>query len=700
MTTNAGANWTDISGNLPNAPVNDIVVDPDMPNTLYVGTDVGVLATTDGGATWAPLGTGLPAVVIMSVKLHHATRILRAASYGRSAWDTQLPKPVGPTAVLSTPTLDFSPQQVGTTSGAQTVTLTNNSSTALSITSVAASSNFAETNTCGTSLAAGANCTISVTFTPATFGPLTGTVTIPDNAAGGSPQTVTLKGNGFSGAVGLSPTNLAFGNQQVGTTSAAQTVTLSNTSSAPLTIVSYGFGNWFPGTTDCPIQPNTLAGGASCHFNISFAPTDVGTVAAQLTLWDSASDSPQSVTETGTGTGPIVSISPYMLTFAPQEVGTTSSPQTATLSNTGNAGLIITNIAISSGPFAETDNCPRSPATVPPGGACTLSVKFVPTNWGQISGTVSVDYGTPSGTQYLPLQGYAYSGTPTFSPASLNFVAALGTTSASQTATLTDTGSSPLYITSMGSGRPGNFIVTNQNCPLSPSALAAGARCTISVGFRPDYSGTLSDTLYVNTSGLPGGASVALSGLSNPDFILAVGNGTSSSATVSPGGTASYILTLTPEAGSTQRVAVACTGAPPHSTCTVTPIAVTLDGTNSQNVQVTVSTTAGSLVSPGPRGTPLAPGSLGLHGWLIALLWLMMGTLGVAFRQRHRSVPLLAGAVLLAAIAVSCGGGGGGGGSGGGGVTNPGTPKGTYTLTVTGASGTLQHSTTLSLTVQ
>ncbi|MGA8185920.1 MAG: choice-of-anchor D domain-containing protein, partial [Terriglobia bacterium] len=280
--TDASGVWNDLSGNLPDVPANDIAVDPDMPGTLYVGTDVGVFATTDNGTTWAPLGTGLPNVAVLSLKLQHATRILRAASHGRSAWDFQLPAPTGANPVFSVPNLTFPPQQVGSTSAAQDVIVTNNGSTTLTISSIAASGDFAQTNDCGSSLAPGANCTLSVTFTPTTSGPLTGSVTLTDDAASGSTQTIGLSGSAFSGAVSLSPTSLSFGDQEVDTTSAAQTVTLTNSSTTPLAIKSIAAPADFSLTTDCPLSTTaTLAGGASCSINISFAPTAMGTLAEQ-----------------------------------------------------------------------------------------------------------------------------------------------------------------------------------------------------------------------------------------------------------------------------------------------------------------------------------------------------------------------------------------------------------------------------------
>src|SRR5205085_11447409 len=90
-TTDGGSNWTGIDGNLPSVPVNAIVVDPDLPQTLYIGTDAGVMVTSDGGSTWVTMGQGLPKVVVTSLVLHRNARVLRAATHGRSVWEILAP---------------------------------------------------------------------------------------------------------------------------------------------------------------------------------------------------------------------------------------------------------------------------------------------------------------------------------------------------------------------------------------------------------------------------------------------------------------------------------------------------------------------------------------------------------------------------------------------------------------------------------
>jgi hypothetical protein len=90
-TSTGGSSWTDISSNLPNMPVSDMVIDPDVPSTFYVATDIGVFQTLNGGGTWSPLGTGLPRVEVTSLVLHRASRRLRAGTFGRSMWDISAP---------------------------------------------------------------------------------------------------------------------------------------------------------------------------------------------------------------------------------------------------------------------------------------------------------------------------------------------------------------------------------------------------------------------------------------------------------------------------------------------------------------------------------------------------------------------------------------------------------------------------------
>ncbi len=135
-TTSGGARWLDISGDLPNIPVADLVVDPDIPDTLYIATDAGVMVTTDGGASWSSLGAGLPRVVVHALVLHRPSRTLRAATHGRSMWDIQVPlasAPMQPSIESLSPSTanaggsDFTLAAAGSNFGAGTVLRWNGS---------------------------------------------------------------------------------------------------------------------------------------------------------------------------------------------------------------------------------------------------------------------------------------------------------------------------------------------------------------------------------------------------------------------------------------------------------------------------------------------------------------------------------------------------------------------------------------------
>jgi hypothetical protein len=179
------------------------------------------------------------------------------------------------------------------------VTLSNTGSAVLNITSIASSGDFGQVNTCGSSVAAGAKCSITVKFKPTGINTRTGSITVTDNATT-SPQTVSLTGIGtyFS----LSPTILSFGTVTVGTSSSPQAITLTNKDSVAVGISGVSFTGVAKGDYS---QTNTcgssVAAGASCAINVTFKPTATGTRTAKVSIADFGGGSPQTVQLTGTG---------------------------------------------------------------------------------------------------------------------------------------------------------------------------------------------------------------------------------------------------------------------------------------------------------------------------------------------------------------------------------------------------------------
>ena len=210
---------------------------------------------------------------------------------------------------LSPDNLTFSTQVVGTTSASKIVTLKNSGTKSLTISRIAITGtnagSFAQTHTCGSSLAAGASCTISVRFSPKGSGTRIAALTVSDSGVG-SPQTVALSGIGTTAK--LSPTSLSFGTVEVGTASAAKTVTLTNVGTTTLSIIGIAITGTnagdFAQTHTCG---SSLAAGGSCAINVKFKPTASGTRTAALSVSDSAAGSPQKVALYGVGAAPTVS---------------------------------------------------------------------------------------------------------------------------------------------------------------------------------------------------------------------------------------------------------------------------------------------------------------------------------------------------------------------------------------------------------
>ncbi len=204
----------------------------------------------------------------------------------------------GPAVQLSASSLAFPITLVGTQSKAQTVTLTNVGTTTLTISQIAASIGFTETNTCGSSVAVGANCTITITFKPTVPNGATGAVSITDNAAG-SPQSISLSGTGT--VVTLAPTLINFGSVTVGQSSTPHVATFKNSSKAALAVSITVTGTdpaEFPETNTCG---TSVPASSTCSISVTFTPTGRGLASASLSVTDAGGGSPQTVTLVGTG---------------------------------------------------------------------------------------------------------------------------------------------------------------------------------------------------------------------------------------------------------------------------------------------------------------------------------------------------------------------------------------------------------------
>jgi sugar lactone lactonase YvrE len=280
-----------------------------------------------------------------------------------------------PIATLSATSLTFASQTDGTTSSAQTLTLTNSGAAALAITSIAISGDFAQTNNCSTGLAAGTKCTVLVTFTPTVAGTRTGTLTISDNTSG-SPQTVALSGTGVSPVVTapvvtLSPTGLTFASQTDGTTSAAQTVKLTNSGNAPLTIASIAASGDFALTHNCGTG---VAAGANCTISVTFTPTAAGTRTGTVTITDNAGNSPQTVSLSGGGEAVSLSTTSTGITIPAVGGSGTATIQLSSLNGfTGTVNLTCAVTYLGQGTPTSPPSCSLSPAQAQVTGSSPVS---------------------------------------------------------------------------------------------------------------------------------------------------------------------------------------------------------------------------------------------------------------------------------------------------------------------------------------
>jgi len=376
-----------------------------------------------------------------------------------------------------------------------------------------------------------------------------------------------------------------------------------------------------------------------------------------------------------------VTLSPSLLQYASQMIGTMSQPQTVVVRNIGSAALSISSIT-TNGDFAETDDCGTSLSAA---GSCTLSVTFTPSAGGSRNGTIVIADDAAGAPHSISLSGSAIGPVVNLTPAGLSFPnSPVETATAAQTVTLANTGNMVLAISSIQVS--GDYGQTN-SCP---AALPAASSCLINVVFTPTVAGVRTGAVTIRTSAVGSPQTVGLSGTGS-DFRI---SSSSNSATVKAGAPASYSVTVASVEGTfSNAVKLSCGGAPAKTTCSLSTTSVT-PGSSSAVVTVTVNTTANAAELAMSR-----PG----ESHSIYALWMQLpgfGLVGLTLIGTNRRAKrfavliklfLLVGALLFMSACA-----------GGTGIApqHQGTTPGTYTINVSGTSGPLQHSVPLTLTVQ
>ena len=408
----------------------------------------------------------------------------------------------GPVATLSASALSFGSITVGNTSGPQTLTVTSGGGQALSLNTISISgadpSDFSKTDTCQTPtvLQPGKFCSITVTFAPAATGPRQATLSLTDNAPD-SPQLIQLTGSGVAPpppapAVTLVPSAVSFPTTTVGTTAGPLAVTLTNSGTASLNISAVTLGGNNSG--DFSIATNTCAGAiaakANCTFAVTFTPLAASTRTAAISITDDATDSPQSVQLTGTGstpppTAPAVTLTPPILSFGTVTEGTTNGPQTLTITNSGAGTLHISSVVLggtNAADFTMTTAC--SGAALAVNAACTVSLTFSPVSASQHTATITLTDDAPGSPQVINVGGNV-------NPAFVILPAQNGSTSAMVTA-----GHSAQYNLQVvpGAGYTGTISFACTGAPL-------GASCQIPATMQISSGNPVPLTVTVTTSG-------------------------------------------------------------------------------------------------------------------------------------------------------------------------------------------------------
>ncbi len=386
----------------------------------------------------------------------------------------------------SASSLSFGNTLVGS-SASEATTLTNSGTGGVTISQVAVTgAGFTVSGFTGAvTLAAGQNLALNISFTPATTGSVTGTLSVTSNAAG-SPATIVLTGTGVQPQISVVPANVSFANVTMGTTN-TQSLVIKNPGTANLSITQASLAGTSFSFSGLAL-PLSLPPGESSTFSVAFRPTSASSYYADLTLVNNTPNSPLVVALAGTAVSSTLQLTPApaSVTFGSLTTGT-SATQSLTLTNTGNSSVSVSNISVSGTGFSATGF--TVPITLAAGQSTSFSVTFDPATTGSLPGSVTVSSNAANSPLVIALTGsgtapVSHSVTLTWTPSSSSFAGfnvyrgsvsggpyAKVNSSLVPIASYTDT--------SVSAGQTYYYVVTEENATGSESAYSSQVSATI-----------------------------------------------------------------------------------------------------------------------------------------------------------------------------------------------------------------------------
>ncbi|RSZ61134.1 choice-of-anchor D domain-containing protein [Massilia atriviolacea] len=423
-----------------------------------------------------------------------------------------------PAASLTPSSLAFSGTLLGQTGSALAATLANTGTSALTIDTIgvtgAAAADFSIAGgTCapGGAVAAGANCTVLVSFKPSVAGARSATLAVAHNGTGGT-SSVALSGTASASpqaTIGVSATSIDFGALAINAPSAPQSITINNSGQSPLTFSALTLGGANPAIFSlggaCAVS-KPLAAGASCALTVVAQPTAGGAFAGNLTVASNAANGNVTIGLAGSGASATAAASatPSALAFGSQTIGSAAGTQSVTLANTGNVSLAFSSIAFNGAAAFSVAPGTHCGAPLAPGATCSVPVLFAPSAAGSFAATLVASFN--GGAVQVAVSGAgttAAVATPTLSdtgPVGFGEIQ-VGKSAAPHTTVLRNPGTAALKIATLAiDGANGGDFVLGGTCAADATVSPAGS-CTIETTFKPGAPGARSARLLLATDG-------------------------------------------------------------------------------------------------------------------------------------------------------------------------------------------------------